>query len=420
MTQDHGISISDLHKHIKILSQQFPRRHTGEPQEKEAVDYIVSKFEKYGLDVWINEIPVMGWEVLQAPELILLEPENRQIECVPFIFSGSTPHGGLTGILKYVGTTLASGFLEWYKFAIVDPDTGKWKGWVVGRPDGPAITQSGPPAGFYGTQDGPHYTWPACIIGKSDYEAIREWLKLGKEVKVKYSVQVKYKPECKTFVVEGKIQGSKYPDEEILVCAHHDSQGAIGFPEVFNSPGACDNASSVAAILEIARKLKASGTDRTLIFCTFGGEERNFTGSREFVRLLIETRRIEKIVGVLNLDQMANGKTLTLFCSEEEIKRPVINIKEIAEDIANDLKLSDRFPVKIVSPPLPSSDHWPFYIAGLPTMACIWRPVHNHAYHRNKDTIEYCSQDEKYMASLSVAWEYIRRLDKLEGIKIRA
>ena len=113
------------------------------------------------------------------------------------------------------------GFKIWEKFAIVDPDSGKWEAFVVGNPESKALTQSGPPSGFAGTQDGPHYTWPACVIGKDDLNRLKSFLNEEKTVKVCYKAITKYKPGLSSFIVEGKLVGDTRPDDIIVIGGHH-------------------------------------------------------------------------------------------------------------------------------------------------------------------------------------------------------
>jgi hypothetical protein len=78
------------------------------------------------------------------------------------------------------------------------------------------------------------------------------------------------------------------------VSSHYDSV-AIG-------PGADDDASGTAALLETARILACHPMPATIVFASFTGEEAGLLGSREFVRRALEGK--VKIVGALNNDMI--------------------------------------------------------------------------------------------------------------------
>lgn len=246
------ITADRLLRHVKILSEKFPHRHTGDPQEREAVEYIADQMRNAGLEVDILEIPVMGWEVTEGPQLEFLEPKTLAIECAPFIFSGSTPESGVEGRLEQIGRSFIAGGFEWDKFAIVDGN-GKWQALLVGRDDGPAISQAGPPAGLAGTAETPLLTWPACVFGVDDLEHIQTWFKEEKEIRVRYWVRTRFRPGARSYIVKGTLPGDVDPEDVVILGCHHDSQGALGFPSAIDSPGANDNASAVAIFLELAR-----------------------------------------------------------------------------------------------------------------------------------------------------------------------
>src|SRR3954464_9008356 len=115
-----AIAVSDMMAHVEALSERFPRRHTGEPQEREAALYIAEVMRAYGLTAHVREIPIMGWELTAPASLRLLGHEEREIEMIPFIFSGSTPPEGIEGDLVRVGPRLVVGISPpWEKYALV-------------------------------------------------------------------------------------------------------------------------------------------------------------------------------------------------------------------------------------------------------------------------------------------------------------
>ena len=85
--------------------------------------------------------------------------------------------------------------------------------------------------------------------------------------------------------VMGRITG-KNPDEVVIIGAHFDHLGVdplLDGDRIYN--GADDNASGVAAVLQIARAFMASGVqpERTVIFALWDGEEKGLLGSEHFM-----------------------------------------------------------------------------------------------------------------------------------------
>jgi hypothetical protein len=108
--------------------------------------------------------------------------------------------------------------------------------------------------------------------------------------------------------VIGSIRGSDpaLRDEAIIIGAHMDHLGRSG-DTVY--PGADDNASGVAALLEIARAFAASGhaPRRTMIFAFWTGEEEGHLGSIHFVHHPVWP--LDRIAVYLNLDMIGHPWT---------------------------------------------------------------------------------------------------------------
>jgi len=108
--------------------------------------------------------------------------------------------------------------------------------------------------------------------------------------------------------VVGMIRGSDPArrDDAIVIGAHMDHLGRSG-DRMY--PGADDNASGVAALLEIARAFAASGRAprRTVIFAFWTGEEEGHLGSAHYVRNPVWP--LERTAVYLNLDMIAHPWT---------------------------------------------------------------------------------------------------------------
>jgi hypothetical protein len=98
----------------------------------------------------------------------------------------------------------------------------------------------------------------------------------------------------RTANVLATLRGTEHPELVYVVSSHYDS--------VAGGPGADDDSSGTAALLEAARTLSKTPMPATIIFASFTGEEAGLLGSREFVRRAVADK--VKIVGALNNDMI--------------------------------------------------------------------------------------------------------------------
>ena len=106
----------------------------------------------------------------------------------------------------------------------------------------------------------------------------------------------------KTANVIATLKGTVNPELVYVVSSHYDS--------VAGGPGADDDSSGTAALLEAARVLAGHPMPATIVFASFTGEEAGLLGSREYVRRAVEGKT--RIVGALNNDMIgwANDQRL--------------------------------------------------------------------------------------------------------------
>ncbi len=96
-------------------------------------------------------------------------------------------------------------------------------------------------------------------------------------------------------------EGTTRPSEYVVLGGHYDSVNAENFYDPSApAPGAEDNATAVAAVLEAARLLRDVPTDRSIIFACWSAEEEGLWGSRDFVASAVEESL--DIVVYLNMD----------------------------------------------------------------------------------------------------------------------
>lgn len=93
--------------------------------------------------------------------------------------------------------------------------------------------------------------------------------------------------------------GTKYPDQYIVCGSHYDSErSGHGGQEC---PGADDNATGVATVLETARILSEYSFEYSIIYCAFSAEEVGLVGSEAYASLCSEELGME-IVAYFNND----------------------------------------------------------------------------------------------------------------------
>lgn len=168
--------------------------------------------------------------------------------------------------------------------------------------------------------------------------------------------------------VLGYIKGKK-SDEIVIVGAHYDHIGKRNTPinndSIFN--GADDNASGVAAVLQVARAFVTSGEkpQRTIVFAFWDGEEMGLLGSYHFVEdyynnITPPLMVAPEIKAYINCDMVGRDKdgdkkhVVAYYSPEMEVFETWIN-----DDIDNfNLYLEPEF--KIMDNLSGGSDHMPF------------------------------------------------------------
>jgi len=111
-------------------------------------------------------------------------------------------------------------------------------------------------------------------------------------------------PAYKTSNIIGVVPGTRRPDSLLVFTAHYDHLGMMG-QAMF--PGANDNASGVAMLLDLARNISREPLPYSVVFVFFGGEEAGLLGSAAMVKDRILP--LGAIRFLLNLDLVGTGET---------------------------------------------------------------------------------------------------------------
>jgi hypothetical protein len=204
--------------------------------------------------------------------------------------------------------------------------------------------------------------------------------------------------------VAGLLPGSdpRLRDETILVTSHYDH---LGSQDGKLYPGANDNGSGTAAMVEVARLLANTRLSRSVLFVSFGSEEQLMLGSYHYaahpLRPLATTR------AVLNLDMIGRNEEHTpesLGAYEITAGRSdALNLVGAAyspdlaavlrrESTGAGLTLSDKFDRDSSMRTLFRCDHLPFLQKGIPA---VWLFGGFHpGYHEPVDTVDRLDFDK--------------------------
>lgn len=177
------------------------------------------------------------------------------------------------------------------------------------------------------------------------------------------------------------VRGTAQPDSFLVISAHYDHLGTMGRRTYF--PGANDNASGVALLLELAAHY-ARPENRpacSVVFLLFGAEEVGLVGSRYFVaHPLVPLKNIKFLV---NLDLLGTGEAGATVVNGRVLPAPYRRLVAINEARHYLPSLAPRGSAA-------NSDHFPFSEAGVPAFFLYTRGG-SAAYHDVNDRPEALS-----------------------------
>lgn len=178
-------------------------------------------------------------------------------------------------------------------------------------------------------------------------------------------------------------------DEYVIVGAHYDHLGRGNFDSLAPSqvgqihPGADDNASGTAGVLELARLLAPlrGQLRRGILFMDFAGEELGLLGSAEWVKE--PTRPLDKAVAMINMDMIGRIKEGKVYVGGVGTGS---TLKAVLEQAQKDEPESSAFKIEYSASGYSSSDHTSFVSKKIPVLF-FFSGLHSD-YHKPSDTWE--------------------------------
>ena len=99
-------------------------------------------------------------------------------------------------------------------------------------------------------------------------------------------------------------KGKKYPNRYVIMSGDIDSRASNTMDFTTDAPGANDNASGMAGVMEAARVLSKYEFDSSIIYLGLSGEEQGLFGGKGFAKMAKD--KGWEIIGVLNNDMIGN------------------------------------------------------------------------------------------------------------------
>ncbi len=355
----------------KLSSPEFKGRGYVENGDKLSADFIATEFRNLGLNsvmgksffqefnVSVNTLPDRATVKINSEELIagidyIIESSSPSVNGKYQIFkvtrSELDTEDKLLSIVKKAGNSvilidnrdrknekpeIAKGIDEFVNFLKYSPQA-KSKGIII-------------------------YTNDKLTWEESPEQGMRPVITLVKELdiesinSVELVIDAKFIPAYETRNVMGSLKGTSETDSMIVVLAHYDHLGKMGRDTYF--PGANDNASGVAMILNLAKYYSANKPEYTMVFVALGAEELGLLGAKAFTdNPPVDLKKIKFLV---NFDLAGTG--------DEGIK--VVNGSVFRNKFDLLTRINDEkklLPKVDIRGPACNSDHCLFYQKGVP------------------------------------------------------
>jgi aminopeptidase YwaD len=278
---------------VRDLAEAIGSRPPGSASEKAAADYLAEKLRSFGYEVELQPFPISN-EASRTADLAVRGSESTSVTSVPFEGSAA---GDVSGALVSVpGVGAPSDFPSNARGSVVVIERGqlqfreKIANAVAAGAIG-VIIFNNEDGGFLGTLGGTSAI-PAVSVSQAEGRRLLGLLAAGGAT-AELSVDPS-RPGTSHNVV-AKPPGR---DCEVISGGHYDS--------VPQAPGANDNASGTATVLELAALTANRGLMGGNCFVLFGAEEIGLVGSRAYVESLPAAAR-SRLKAMLNFDMVGVG-----------------------------------------------------------------------------------------------------------------
>ncbi len=359
MANDKGADIRRINQHWRVLCERIGNRYAGTAREQAAADYVERQFKTLGLaNVHQYRFEFPGWDFSRCNLRVGRDRRMRRIDTsMPMEYTVGTPRRGVRGPIVYlqggsaldlernlrgkVGLLIGS-------LSLGDPVT---KQRILDSKMAALITVDARVPFAWKIPIGAAPQWTTGYDVPTVCVPYMEAIRIVRDLPMAARLDVRTRAFPATSqVVIGEVVGTRRADQAVIVSGHHDS--------VRGNVGADDNASGVVSVLELARLFARRRPKRTMRFISFGVEERLSVGAYVYMRSLSAKARAG-VVLACNFDSVGShvGEDIGVVTGTAALERLVRRHWE-----------KRRHPIRIERAVNPYSDHFPFNIAGVPSL----------------------------------------------------
>lgn len=347
-------------QHVDALSVGIGSRVAGSPVQTRTHDYLTARFQELGYQVQPQPFTINAYRD-RGSTLVLTGATPQRVAALTLQYSTG---GAVEGALVEAGLGRDQDFaavdvrgrialVTRGETRFVDKTEAAARAGAVG-----IVIVNNQPGNVNGSLIGLS-TIPAVSVAQEDGAALRA-VAAG-AVPVQLTVDASAEQSTGVNVVATRPGGP----QSIVIGAHIDSVAA--------GPGANDNGSGTATMLEIARVMAAAPSLYTLTFVGFDAEEIGLVGSSHYVAQLSEEQR-RGMRAMINLDMVGVGSESRVGGSEPMVR--------LAQSVATRSGLAVT-----AMGEANASDHAPFIRAGVP--ALFVHRTSDPNYHSPNDKAEY-------------------------------
>ena len=332
---------------LQHLTEEFSPRESATDEELAAAHFLRNRLEEFGYDVYIQD-----FNVSRLMAEVSFYADSAQSDSIRTFPIAESIHGIGTGMLADAGKAfeedITADGLDG-KVALIERGTITFEEKVTRVAEAGAVAAIifNNVEGNFGGRFYNQSTIPAVSLTRADGLKLLDTIERG-ETKAAVSVEQTSQPSRN---VIAEKRGASDSGETVVVGAHYDTTP--------DTQGANDNGSGVSVAMTIAELVADTEYPFSVRFVLFGAEEIGLFGSSHYVGALSE-REIEDTIAMLNFDVPGSGDRLDFEGSEE--------LMSLADEIAAEIGARAS---RIGLPEGASSDHAPFYEAGIPVIFAL-------------------------------------------------